>query len=141
MEILPNHPNVLFVGDKPAKNNINEFVAFYGTQSYTTLMKWCDQMMLHHGKIHMVNQCHIINLTQAVDFVTLHYATDHKGRSDKTHLSNCKVIALGRAAESRLIEMEIEHFLLPHPSGLNRALNNKLELATTLSRCRDWIFN
>jgi hypothetical protein len=50
------------------------------------------------------------------------------------------VIALGGEASKRLNELGVKHFKLPHPSGLNRKLNDKQEISRLLYRCKKFIY-
>lgn len=50
-----------------------------------------------------------------------------------------KVIALGKFPSSALKKIKVEHFELPHPSGLNRKLNDKSYETEILEKCRDYI--
>jgi hypothetical protein len=49
-------------------------------------------------------------------------------------------VALGEDASHRLNSEFIEHFKLPHPSGLNRKLNDKQEISRLLYRCKKYIY-
>ena len=50
-----------------------------------------------------------------------------------------KIIALGKVASKALKKLNIDHFCLPHPSGLNRQLNNKEYITKVLFDCNNWI--
>lgn len=52
-----------------------------------------------------------------------------------------KILALGTKASDVLNLMGIDHFRLPHPSGLNRKLNNKRYVEHTLSECREYLWD
>jgi uracil-DNA glycosylase len=48
------------------------------------------------------------------------------------HYPNAKIIALGKTAEQALLMLKVENFLsIPHPSGLNRSLNDPETLRLT----------
>ena len=50
-----------------------------------------------------------------------------------------KIITLGNTANEALTLLGIQHFQLPHPSGLNRKLNNKEYLTKVLSECQKYL--
>lgn len=104
---------VLFVGDCPSKHNNSADVAFVGSKSGKTLDVWANFLGVNY---HAVNSDDMDKL-----LVSLRYA----------ERINQPVIILGNKAESRVDKLCKNHGLvlykykLPHPSGLNRKLNNK----------------
>jgi hypothetical protein len=63
---------------------------------------------------------------------------------DYNFLAECskgyeKVIALGNFPSKALKKINIKHFTLPHPSGLNRKLNDPMYVKDQLEKCRDYI--
>lgn len=52
-----------------------------------------------------------------------------------------KVIALGNVASEALIKINVDHFKLPHPSGLNRKLNDKKYVTRVLKECKEYYEN
>ena len=57
---------------------------------------------------------------------------------EKNHI---KVVALGNEAKKYLLKAGInEFFILPHPSGRNRKLNDAEFVKKTLDQCRDYIY-
>lgn len=51
-----------------------------------------------------------------------------------------KILTLGTAASTALDIMAIDHFSLPHPSGLNRQLNQRSFIQQKLDSCWDYIW-
>ena len=49
-----------------------------------------------------------------------------------------KVIALGNVASEALTKINVDHFKLPHPSGLNRKLNDKKYVTQLLKECKEY---
>jgi len=52
-----------------------------------------------------------------------------------------KVIALGNIASEALTKIGVKHFKLPHPSGLNRKLNDKNYINKVLKECKEYYEN
>lgn len=50
-----------------------------------------------------------------------------------------KVVALGQYASCALRKAGVEHFQMPHPSGLNRQLNNKDFVEMKLNEFKNYI--
>lgn len=49
------------------------------------------------------------------------------------------VVALGRTASQALTILEVDHFVLPHPSPKNRVLNDKALVEHKLLRCKEYL--
>lgn len=61
-------------------------------------------------------------------------------------LYNCidgyeKVVALGSLVSRILTKMEVKHFKMPHPSPLNRLLNDKSYEIKLLNELKDYIYD
>lgn len=50
-----------------------------------------------------------------------------------------KIVALGNFASKALSKLNIEHHAMPHPSGLNRNLNDPQYEALQLNECRKYL--
>lgn len=50
-----------------------------------------------------------------------------------------KVVSLGKTASVALTLLRVEHFAMPHPSGLNRQLNNKIFVEEKIKSMMDYI--
>lgn len=109
----------VFVGDRPAKKNVSPKVAFLGTKSYVTLMHWIGHMQLHYSQIEIINRADV---------------PYYVGRSEQY-----KFVALGNEAEKELEEFNLDYFKLPHPSGLNRKLNDKEYVRAELRKCKEYL--
>lgn len=106
---------IVFVGDKPSKKNVDPDIAFVGTQSYKRLLLWIWEMNLSVNDIHVCNK-------------------------DKMPIdANYKYIALGKNAAKKLDSLKLDFFRLPHPSGLNRQVNDTGYIRTRLRSCKEWI--
>lgn len=51
-----------------------------------------------------------------------------------------RVIALGQVASNTLRSMGVSHFDLPHPSGLNRKLNDEKFVHEKLQACKNYVW-
>lgn len=57
-------------------------------------------------------------------------------------LKTPRIIALGRMAEWGIKQVGFEeYFLLPHPSGLNRKMNDRAGVDKMLADCKEWLYS
>lgn len=107
----------VFVGDRPSKHNLDPATPFLGTRSWDRLEEWGNRIGIDYYILrNQINLC----------------------MSD-AELHRNPVIGLGVSACKALTKLGIEHFCAPHPSGLNRKLNNKKYVDRMLQRCEAWI--
>lgn len=113
------HPYVLFVGDRPTPDNLNIYVPFVGSKSYKRLLEWLYEMDIDITRVGMVNSVH--------------------ARKADLKVSD-RVVALGKIAGEFVREVRPDAFVLPHPSGRNRLINNKKALSVVLEDCKKYIY-
>lgn len=105
---------IYFVGDRPSSKMLPGAAPFEGAGCEARLKYWIWYLCDEPAKVRIVNQC------------------DNPVFSDGDI-----IIALGRNAADSL--GDFKHFALPHPSGLNRQLNNKPWLEYKLRTCKEWM--
>ncbi len=105
---------VVFVGDEPSSTNIRKDVAFVGAKCFNTLVEYISTLKPDY-------------------YICLNSGPEDLDKIlDLYHKGNFKVIALGNKAAERLANLGIGYRKLPHPSGLNRQLNDKKQLTEQL---------
>lgn len=109
---------VLIVGDKPSKHNTDPDKAFVGSRCYPRLMEWLRRTGIKDYEL--INSDTVDQLLIAM-------------------LWEGPVITLGVKAHNRLLH--VKHASLPHPSGLNRKINDRLWLAEELSSIKLYVDN
>jgi len=124
------HAVVYFIADKPTKKNISKSIPLVGTNSYKTLLNWIADMHLDITRVRIYNQSDRPFDGDSERFLI-------KGVTS----GKLKVIALGKKAAEYLQTLDLpDYYALPHPSGLNRQLNDKKKLKETLSQCQSYIY-
>ena len=128
---------ILFIGQSPSKKNFDANIAFHGTQSFKTLLNWIDKAGLEYF------DCKFINAATAVD--SKEPTEADLGLLQATILKqpwDTKIVAVGKVAAWSLRKIGITDFLeLPHPSGLNRQLNDKEYVEKKIGELRDYVYS
>jgi hypothetical protein len=119
---------VYFVGDKPSSKNKESSVAFVGTKSYKKLLTWIYNLDLDLNHVYTCNK----------DDIADNFTVEVPGLFTEIDEED-SVIALGEASSKRLDKIGLKHFKMPHPSGLNRKLNNKEYELQMLKQCKEYI--
>lgn len=123
---------VIFVGDSPSKKNLDPNIPFVGTKSHKTLLSWTKIMSIAEPDIILVNQ-------DKLDYDYVNGNIEYNAKI-VTNLNDAVVIALGNNAKSKLEELYLyDFFHMPHPSGLNRKLNDKKYLKNKLVDCKTFL--
>lgn len=113
--------NAVFVGDTPSKRNAYKEIPFIGTRSFKRLAAWIKLISPDYYIVYNSDSEAQLNLIKAL------------------YLKEFKVVALGKNASKTLLLHNIPHMQLPHPSGLNRAVNDQARLYTTLMRAYNYV--
>ena len=121
---------IVFVGDRPSAKNVDQDIPFVGTQSYKTLLQWIWKMDIDISTVILCNKDNIEPYS--------HYIYIALGREAENELKNLKS-CYWDPETSTLVEENVRYFMLPHPSGKNRKLNDKKWLEKELDKCKDWI--
>ena len=124
---------ILFIASNPSKLNSDPEVAMIGSKSEKTFNGWVEYLV-PSGVYKVVN---------VSDQVTDNNRPLKKSEYDLLKLSTyainpsvTKIVALGNTAADALDMIGIKYFKLPHPSPLNRFLNNTVQVEAVLEECK-----
>lgn len=130
---------ILFVGSNPSQSSASN-IPFYGdTKSLDTINKWIQQLQTD-------------GLTVSVDFINVCDFKTLNNRPLKTseikaalpslrlkldQYSSTTIITLGKTAEKAMTLLRLTHYAMPHPSGLNRKLNDSNYVAEKINGLKE----
>jgi len=101
------------------------------TGTIRRLNEWMNDLGINHFSFSNIHEDkHHLSLKK-VDYLRL----------EKMTAGYTKVITLGNYPSQALKKIGIKHFQLPHPSGLNRQLNDKVFVDNVLGECKKYIQN
>lgn len=123
---------MIFIGDQPSKKNLDPNVPFVGTNSYKTLLGWIAEMDVDVTRTYLGN-------VKDISLYNGKWPTLNRTDLSLDIETYDKVVALGKSAEKHLTNLGISYFALPHPSGLNRKLNDKKWIKNELKKCSKWL--
>ena len=124
---------VIIVGDKPSSKNIDSAIAFVGTTSYKKLLEWIYELDLDINNVVLCNK----DQFSSYEYIKA-YKVETKNLLVEVDETD-KIIALGKNAAKYLNELKVSYFELPHPSGLNRKLNDRKKITEILKNCKEWL--
>jgi hypothetical protein len=115
---------ILIVGINPSSVNPAKICA-----SIKRLYRWADEMNIG-----------LFSFTNCIPRAGKYSDKD----IDYNFLNNCikgydRVVALGGFPSKALSKLDVDHFVLPHPSGLNRKLNDKEYEREVLRSCSEYL--
>jgi len=122
LKAITNIMRSIIIGMNPTKAQYRKGCAWYRLQD------WIDELDV--GIVAFTNLSH-----------DPHW---DKRTIDREHVLSCvrghdKVIALGGLVSKVLTKLDVDHFTLPHPSPLNRQINNPEFISGKLKECRSYI--
>jgi|TARA_A200000159_G_scaffold67754_1_gene62704 hypothetical protein len=118
--------SVLVIGQNPGNN---PKTATYKGHTIVRLNEWCDDLGINNYSFaNVVTQKGKVKMKD-VDFDRL------KGLVE----DHSKVLALGVFASNCLSVINKSHFRLPHPSPLNRQMNDKKLVKQILAECKEYL--
>lgn len=130
---------IVFLGDKPSKKNVDANIPFVGTKSYKTLLEWVSKLGIDITEVALANREHVKTYNWAKDLNTGEGIYVETPNIYLDILPQDKIVCLGDSAEKLVKPMGLKYFKLPHPSGLNRKINNKQYLEAELKKCKRYL--
>jgi len=135
---------ILFIASNPSHLNEDPKKPFIGSRSEKKFNEWASRLAPNGYKA-----INVIDTTtegnRALKKVEIEDSIIELCEKIKLN-ENKKIIALGKTAQlaielAKPILGEIDYFALPHPSPLNRFLNNRDQVEAILEECERWIKN
>ena len=111
--------NVIIVGQNPS--NVEN------SGSIKRLWKWTQSWGLENWTF--INCSDDVGQKYTIDYERLKEASTYD-----------RVIALGNVASDALKKVGVDHFKMPHPSGLNRQLNDKSFEESKVKECYNYLY-
>lgn len=115
---------ILLVGDESSSDQETPKVPFVGTPTYKTVLDWIYRMNVNVSDVILWNQS---------------YGDHIVYRVRRQHGGSIKIVALGKKVHEHLDSIGVQHFHLPHPSGVNRVLNDKEFVKEQLAQCGEYL--
>lgn len=114
-------PRIVFIGSNPSIQSQSDFAFFMDTQSGKTLRGWTEGLYAEflYTNVSSIKTENNRPLTKT----EINEALPCLRESIKSN-GPCKLVALGKTAHTALTLLRLDHLEMPHPSGLNRKLND-----------------
>ncbi len=129
---------ILFVASNLSHLNTCPAIVFAGSKSEKVFSKWTKKLV-PSGNYKSINVSDEVTPgnrpLKKSEFNLLKLCTD------VLDPKVTGVIALGNTASEALEMIGVDFFKLPHPSPLNRQLNNSYYIEEVLEECEKWIIN
>lgn len=126
--------NILILGRSPSKLNDYPNVPFLGAPCYPRLKSWIKQLRTPEREFYVDNCTHKMNARFSKRDIELY------AKSLQLYYGDIqKIIALGNDAAQVCKAAKMTYFKLPHPSGLNRQINDSKNIEKLLKECDRWL--
>lgn len=99
------------------------------TTSYPRLFGWVEKLGLG-----------IVSFDNVSDQLKFYVSKERQSYIQQITEGYDRVISLGVDADKVLEKLSIPHFAMPHPSGLNRKLNDPHYVDGCLNKCKEYLW-
>jgi len=123
---------IVVIGSNPSSKSIDKTPFSLSTRSGRTIREWfCD-----------ITDVHYVNVSdEPTEYNKPLKSSEINSclQTLKTKLKNAdKIITVGKTADKACCLLNLDHFVMPHPSGRNRILNDHSRIATMVAKLRTW---
>lgn len=131
--------DILFIGSNPSTSSETSMPFEEGTKSRKTINAWLIQLSLNQHNVYFYNVSDekTINNKQLSKKTIIESAPYLRKKIDMH--KKYVIISLGKTASIALKLSNYEFYSMPHPSGANRLLNDKLFMENKLKELNEFI--
>lgn len=137
--------NIIFVGSNPSVASSIPVPFWRNVKSTKVLHSWLNQLGNVDDNLHFFNvsdQPTENNRPLKLSEIRANLNTlNDKLNVFRFHGIEIKVVALGKTAEKALTLLRVPHYAMPHPSGLNRLLNDPLYVQEKINGLKNYIIS
>jgi uracil-DNA glycosylase len=136
---------ILFLGSNPSERSGSLMPFWHDTKSTNKLIDWIALIVGEEDKLEDLYEPAFANVA---DFSTPGNrplkiseirATQIQLEVKLLNYKPDKIIALGKTAQKALTLLGVQHFAMPHPSGLNRQLNDANYIAEKIKALKSYL--
>lgn len=131
---------ILFVGSNPSSSAATQNAFCVSTKSGRILLNWLSMLSLSND--YLFYFCNVSDKsTPSNRPLSIKEIKDNLQELSKKieQIKPDKIIALGVVSSKALTLLQLPHYKMPHPSGLNRKLNNKSFLKNKIDELKSYI--
>jgi uracil-DNA glycosylase len=116
---------ILFLASNPSNSSSTTLPLWHDSRSRKILDQWLSKIKLDHPhSIHFANVSdHPTENNRPLKMTEIRLNMDRL-RSVIDDIAPTKIVALGKTANTALTLLRQNHLVMPHPSGMNRQLND-----------------
>lgn len=121
---------IVFVGSNPSQRSSSIVPFWYDTKSNKVLQGWLNEVVFASEQP-ITESLHYLNVSnqptpgnRPLKISEIRANLDRLNTDININVVPDKIIALGKTAEKALTLLGLEFYAMPHPSGLNRLLND-----------------
>lgn len=135
---------VVLIGSNPSQKSGSILPFWYDAKSTAVINKWMEQVHkddnIELESVHFGNVANIVTPNnRPLKMSEIKAALPRLDKFINVDVVPDKVIALGRTAEKALTLLGIPHYAMPHPSGLNRLLNDPAYVTEKINGLKEYL--
>ena len=131
---------ILFVGSNPSQKAGKTVAFWHDARSTKILNKWTSR--LDGSQIESISFANVSNAVtpgnRPLTSSEIQVASPRL-KADIDKMQPTKIIALGKTAEKALTLLGLQFYAMPHPSGLNRLLNDPAYVEEKINGLKNYI--
>ena len=134
--------HVCIVGSNPSQASVDNTPFHEGTKSRKTIDSWFepDEEVFYLKFMNVVNYKKVDNKALTTKEIK-DAVPEIRNRFSELAAGKFKLVTVGKAAHTALTLADVNHFEMPHPSGLCRFWNDPIAAEAKIKEMLEWVKN
>ena len=127
---------IIFIGSNPSQASQSTCAFDLDTKSWATLCSWIDAASIYVASFDNVSNIKTPG-NRPLNAREIHEGMRNLMKTLAYHKPQ-HIVAVGKTAHKALTKYEVPHLEIPHPSGLNRKLNDPKYVESQIDKLRSY---